>query len=265
MIDNRYFVNKFPDGQINVSIKSEIKHLNFKIKSYEDIAILSALSEVVYYNFGYKPKVRIAFMFGQRSDRRFYEEESIGLKIIADMINVIGLPEVAILDPHSHDTISLINNSKIWHPDKYIYQSWLDFQRFFCPTKKPYLVSPDAGAYKKVESIAKEFGAENIPGNKYRDSKGNIQLSFNGDVEGKNLLIIDDLADGGATFHYLAKKAKELRASKVGLYVTHGMFMKGLNNLDEYIDVIYTTDSYRDDFDSIQPNNNKNFFQVIKL
>ena len=50
--------------------------------------------------------------------------------------------------------------------------------------------------------------------------------------------MVDDIADGGASFKYLARKLKELGAAKVGLYVTHGIFSKGLETLKVDIDYI---------------------------
>lgn len=67
-----------------------------------------------------------------------------------------------------------------------------------------------------------------------------------GDVKDKNLLIIDDICDGGGTFIQLAEKLKGLGAAKIGLFVTHGIFSKGYKDLNKWFDKIYSCDTYRE-------------------
>ena len=67
------------------------------------------------------------------------------------------------------------------------------------------------------------------------------------DLEGQSVVIADDIADGGYTFIKLAEKLKEKGAGKIFLYVSHGIFSKGLDVLlDAGIDCVYTTDSFCD-------------------
>jgi ribose-phosphate pyrophosphokinase len=67
----------------------------------------------------------------------------------------------------------------------------------------------------------------------------------NPNSNGTELLIVDDICDGGGTFVGLAKKLREAGAKKVHLFVTHGIFSKGVPL--EGIDTIYTTDSFQPD------------------
>lgn len=55
-------------------------------------------------------------------------------------------------------------------------------------------------------------------------------------------LIVDDICDGGGTFVGLAKELRAAGATRVYLYVTHGIFSKRLPL--EGIDHVYTTDSF---------------------
>ena len=106
-------------------------------------------------------------------------------------------------------------------------------------------MSPDAGAYKTTHDIAEKLNADLIPSNKVRID-GIPVISVQGDVQDKECLIVDDLADGGRTFKYLATELKKQGASKVFLYVTHGQFNYGFNELKESIDHVYCTNSYKD-------------------
>jgi ribose-phosphate pyrophosphokinase len=114
------------------------------------------------------------------------------------------------------------------------------------------LVSPDAGAYKKVFDVAKEFNIEKIiTATKVRDMKtGNILhteipvLDQHNDLK---YIIIDDICDGGRTFVELAKAIKAGRpTAKIYLIVTHGIFSNGYSQLGEHFEQIYTTNSYKE-------------------
>lgn len=59
--------------------------------------------------------------------------------------------------------------------------------------------------------------------------------------QGDDILIVDDICDGGATF---LKIAKELPNTNLYLYVTHGIFSKGLGDLSRYFIKIFSTDSF---------------------
>ena len=59
------------------------------------------------------------------------------------------------------------------------------------------------------------------------------------------MLIVDDLCDAGGTFIGSAQVLRDAGARSVSLYVTHGVFSKGVENLlNNGIDAIYTTTSF---------------------
>ena len=112
------------------------------------------------------------------------------------------------------------------------------------------VVSPDAGAYKKIFKTCENVGFKGglVLCNKVRNLSTNeiIKITFDGDVEGKNCVIIDDICDGGRTSIELGKQLKEKGASRVFLFVTHGIFSYGEEPLMGIIDHVYTTRSFRD-------------------
>ncbi len=176
-------------------------------------------------------------LIGQRSDRRFNKGESFDLKVIANFINAMKYDKVLLLHPHSSTALALINNSeRIGH--------FSFVEKTYNSIGKPVLISPDAGAYKTTHAIAEKLNADLIPSNKVRINSTPI-VSIQGNVKDKVCLIVDDLADGGRTFNQLAKQLKSQGADKVYLYVTHGQFNYGFDELKEWIDHIYCTNSYK--------------------
>lgn len=234
---------KYPDGQISVKLlPKDITHsFTHRISTYEDLMVLLAVADVLKLN-GMKNEVTLTIpcLFGQRSDRRFDQDvQSFDLKIICDLINSCEFRQVQILDPHSDVCMALIDNSKKISSYDYVYQTMLQTytDEAFC------LVSPDAGAYKKVFEYGAKMNREVVAANKHRTADGTIALTFLGDVKGKKCLIVDDICDGGATFVALGKELKAQGADEVFLYVSHGYFSKGFKELNEVIDGTWCTDS----------------------
>ncbi len=238
-----YEVKKFRDGQVAAKIV-ENGNLDVKLRgnSYEDLFAAASIKEawdaLNASNKTCSSVLTLYCMIGQRSDRRFYEGESFDLKIISRFINNMQFDKVRILHPHSAISLALIDNSEEI--------SNFDFvEKAYNAIGTPVLVSPDAGAYKTTHSIAEKLQADLIPSNKVR-VHGEPVISIQGDVSGKDCLIVDDLADGGRTFKNLATELKSQGASKVYLYVTHAQFNFGFEELKESIDHVYCTNSYRD-------------------
>lgn len=237
---------KYPDGQISAKIISREGEYTIteRINSYEDLFFVRSLAEAIGDTHLYR--LAIPCLFGQRSDRRFDYNQSFDLKLIAEVINACRFSRVDILDPHSDVALALINNSSKLYSFPIVQQTVFKLQRDKDIGDNLVLISPDAGAYKKVFEYGKDLGKEVAAAVKHRDKDGNISLKFIGDVEGKDCLIVDDLADGGYTFVLLGKALKEQGAKSVYLYVTHGYFSKGFKELQEVIDGVYCTNSVKD-------------------
>jgi ribose-phosphate pyrophosphokinase len=194
----------------------------------------------------------VPYFLGARSDRKFEAGTSNYLKtVICPIINAQKFSRVTVLDPHSDvleaclDNYHKHNNHRLVKDALTAIDNKNDAQERIC------LVSPDAGAYKKIFDVAKEFGINRIiTANKVRDIKtGNIirtEVPTLDQHEDLKYVIIDDICDGGRTFVELAKAMKESRpTAKIYLIVTHGIFSAGFDTLNQYFEGIYTTNSVK--------------------
>lgn len=247
---------RYPDGQIGAKYSPFIKddrnvRVAERINSYEDLFYVAAIADVIKHNnLADTMELYIPCMFGQRSDRRFEEFQSFDLKLIADVINSCGFDKVTVLDPHSDVTLALLNNSQKESSFEYVKQAIKHYHDYnaahYNGSVDPVLVSPDAGAYKKVFDYGQKLGLEVVAAVKHRDKSGRVDLKFMGDVKDKVCFIIDDLCDGGRTFLVLADELRKQGAREVYLYVTHGLFSKGFAELSKVVDRIYCTNSVGD-------------------
>lgn len=239
----KYDIKKFRDGQVSATIVEEGNlQVSLRGNSYEDLFTAASIKEAwdAHHSLDKTLTATLTLycLIGQRSDRRFHKKESFDLKVIARFINTMNFDRVRVLHPHSAISLALIDNAEQIDHFEYVQQTYKAIGT-------PVLVSPDAGAYKTTHKIAERLDADLIPSNKVRID-GSPIISIQGDVEGKECLIVDDIADGGRTFKLLAKELKNQRATKVFLYVTHAQFNFGIEELKETIDHIYCTNSYRD-------------------
>lgn len=185
-------------------------------------------------------KLFMAYVPYARQDRVCNPGEGLSIKVVADFINNLNFVQVAIVDPHSDVTPALFNNVVVFEQATYAPSI-----AAIVSVDNTILVSPDAGAAKKVQKFAKEGGYSGlIQAEKVRDlATGRILETRVPDVllGSADLLIVDDICDGGRTFTELAKKLRPLTTGKIMLYVTHGIFSAGTKVFDGLIDVVYTS------------------------
>ncbi|CAB4154765.1 PrsA Phosphoribosylpyrophosphate synthetase [uncultured Caudovirales phage] len=272
----KYEINKFPDGQQSISIPTSQfyprvskydtnKAQAFKIgdtikihshlNSFQDLELIICAKKILD-NLG-TPQVvlHVPYFLGARSDRRFEEGTVHYLKeVICPIINSLKFAAVVVLDPHSDvleaclDNIVKVDNHLIVKHALTAIDNKNDARDRIC------LVSPDAGAYKKIFDVAKKFEINNvITATKVRDLKtGKIlhtevplqEAMWYKDVK---FVIVDDICDGGRTFIEIAKAIRDqLPNAKIYLIVTHGIFSAGEEPLKEYFEHVYTTNSVKE-------------------
>lgn len=243
---------KFSGGEIHIKINpEEIRgslHISTRLNTSDDIMqLLLAVDSLRRLNVK-DISLYIPYLPYARQDRVMVSGEPLSLRVMADLINGCGFTKVNVLDVHSDVATALINNCEVINNHLHVLT--------ILAHKKDYLlVSPDAGAAKKIFKLAKylEYQNEIIVCEKIRDVQtGDIirtKVDCN-DLEGKNCYIVDDICDGGATFIAIAKELKLKNCGKLFLIVTHGIFSKGTEELQRYFHKIYTTNSIVEDYNS---------------
>lgn len=236
---------QFPSGELQVKVKGftnlhpdNLIGIKGSILSSDHIIELLQLVEAIRYSNPLLTDIRLTMPYCaySRQDRICNEGESFSLKVFAQLINSCNFTEVITWDSHSEVSTALINNCRNIHVNSLI--STID-NEYFLVDNYNYLISPDAGANKKVFSCAQRFNIPMIRADKIRDvSTGKIldtQVFVTADqLKDKTVLIIDDICQGGRTFEELAKAIKAIEPScNIHLYVTHGFFNNGFNAMKE--------------------------------
>ena len=279
--DIDYKISNFPDGQQDITIltkpdfglnywsKEPVKIMS-RFNSFKDLELMICATKALRRLKVKEIHLYIPYLLGARSDRKFvYGGTSYLVDVIAPIINAQGYESVTVIDVHSDVASACINNLVILTNVSLVKFVIGHIKKFEVGDTIPsvglnkfIIVSPDAGSVKKIYNVAEsiDYDKNNIlTCSKYRDTDGNltktnVPLSVY-DVN-KDLVIIDDICDGGRTFINIVESIKQTRSlssvdqpdnyGKIYLIVTHGIFSSGFDTLDEYFDGIFCTNSVKD-------------------
>jgi ribose-phosphate pyrophosphokinase len=180
-----------------------------------------------------------------RQDRVSIPGEAFSIKAFAALINSMHFFKVTAMDVHSQVTEDSIDRLEV-------IPQWHLVNQFIGWRSDYVLIAPDKGAVEKTAACARTLDLEYITASKVRDPvTGKItgtEVNFGtAYLKGKRLLIVDDICDGGRTFTELAKAIRAQVNNPIDLYVTHGIFSKGLNELYSLFETIYCANPWFED------------------
>lgn len=235
-------VTVFPDKTSQVwhlpehTFTSPTAFILWQFENEAEIMHLAQL-QMLLRNHGIRTTLSIPFLPYARQDKRISNESTFALHALFRILNSLNFERLVIMDPHNFEAIRLMSTCGLdcVYPDEALNDAVES-------TKSSLVCYPDRGAFNKYSKL---YGYNFIYGEKVRDQATGHILSYEvfGDPKGQNVLIVDDICDGGATFTILAKDLLARGATGVSLFVSHGIFSKGLKPLlDAGIQRIFTKD-----------------------
>jgi len=188
-----------------------------------------------------KSILNLPYLPHARADRRFETGNSLPIEVFIEAV-IPYFDEIHLTDPHSDFYKKYNHIDFIVKPQEQCFIEIVKEIKSDC-----VLVSPDKGALNKIYKLQnmlliRGISSVVIEADKTRDiSTGRVIGTSipNIDLSGKSVYIVDDLLDAGGTFIPLAEKLKEAGAQEVSLYVTHGIFAKGLDVFKGKIDKLH--------------------------
>ena len=155
-----------------------------------------------------------------RQDRKDKPRVSIGAKLVANLLRAAGADRVMTCDLHADQIQGFFD-----FPVDHIYAS-----KVFLPYIKSLhldnlaIAAPDMGGAKRANAYAKELACPVIICHKSRE-RANVVANITaiGDVEGKNIVIVDDMIDTAGTLTKAADVLMEKGAASVRACATHAV------------------------------------------
>jgi ribose-phosphate pyrophosphokinase len=171
-----------------------------------------------------------------RSDKKDQPRISIGGRLVADLLATSGANRVltmALHAPQVHGFFSI--------PVDHLNAIGELAQHFGSQDlSNTVVVSPDLGNAKPASALARLLGVPVAAGSKRRLADDKVVIdTIVGDVEGKDVIVLDDEIANGGTIMELLPKLREHHAGRISLAFTHGLFTgKAIQRLSEQSDVV---------------------------
>ena len=245
-------LGKFSDGEIKVEILENVRgHETYIVQSTcapsnANLMELMLITDALKRSSASKITAIIPYYGYARQDRRVRSARvPISAKVIADMMNTVGVDRVLTVDLHSESIQGFFDMpadnvyaTKIMHDDIKSRSS----------NDEPILVvSPDAGGVVRARALAKFLGQSDLAIIDKRRATANESEVMNiiGDVAEKCCIVPDDMIDTAGTLCNAAQALKDSGAAKVKAYITHpvlsGPAIERISN--SFIDELVVTNS----------------------
>lgn len=216
-------VTKFSDGEFQPCFDESVRgDMVFIVQSTnppaENLMELLLMIDAAKRASAYKVIAVIPYFGYARQDRKDRPRVSIGSKLAADLLSTAGVDRVITMDLHADQIQGFFNipvdhlfGSAIFAP--YIQNLGLD---------KLTVSAPDMGGSKRANAYSRHLQSEMVLCYKLR-KKPNVveEMSIIGEVEGRNVVIIDDMVDTAGTLVLASQKMKEKGARSIRAVATH--------------------------------------------
>lgn len=216
-------VSSFSDGEFQPSFEETIRGNEvFIIQStfapadnlFELLLLIDAAKRASAKNI-----VAIIPYFGfARQDRKDKPRVSIAAKLVCNLLNAAGVDRIITMDLHSDQIQGFVDI-----PLDHLYASSI-FVPYLQSLNLPNLTmaSPDTGGTKRAATYAKYLNSDLVICFKQR-AKANIveKMTIIGDVEGKDVVLVDDIIDTGGTITLAADMMIQRGANSVRAVCTH--------------------------------------------
>jgi len=218
-------VEHFSDGEFAVSFEESIRGqyvyaVQSTFPNSDNLMELLLMIDAAKRASAYKVIAVVPYFGWARQDRKDKPRVSIGAKLIADMLSVAGIDRLITMDLHADQIQGFFNV-----PVDHLYASSI-----FAPYIKSLnlddlvIASPDVGGSKRAGSYSKYFHVPLVICYKTRE-KANVvgEMRIIGDVEGKNIVLVDDMVDTAGTLCKAADLMIKRGAKSVRAIVSHGV------------------------------------------
>ncbi|MDZ7754104.1 MAG: ribose-phosphate pyrophosphokinase [Gammaproteobacteria bacterium] len=235
-VSNRdVFVVQSLYGDDNLSVNDKLVRLLFFLGSLKDAAAARITAVLPYLCYA-------------RKDRRTKSRDPLATRYIAQLIEAVGTDRILALDVHNPAAFENAFRRTAYH-----LTARTLFVEHFAPLLKepPVVVSPDVGGAKRAEAfrqlLGRRLGSE--PGSafleKYRSGGEVTGQAVVGEMEGRTVIVIDDMVSSGGTLVRAARACRDHGAARIYAAATHGLFTGDAATTlnDPALDALVVTDS----------------------
>lgn len=218
-------IQRFADGEFSVSYEESIRGrqvflIQSTYPSSDNLMELLLMIDAAKRASARSIVAVIPYFGWARQDRKDKPRVSIGAKLIADMLAAAGINRLITMDLHADQIQGFFDV-----PVDHLYASAI-FTNYIDTLDKENLViaTPDVGGTKRASSYAKYFGVPMVICYKLRKKANEIsEMQIIGDVEGMDVLLVDDIVDTAGTITKAADLMMSNGARSVRAIASHAV------------------------------------------
>ena len=228
-------LKRFSDGETWVKYGENIRGMDVFIVQSTDPPADNLLELLIMIDAARRASAKqitavIPYFGYARQDRKDQPRVAITSKLMANLITVAGADRVITMDLHAPQIQGFFDI-----PFDHLYGSSVFYDQFDHLKNDLAIVSPDVGGIKLARAYAKLLGSSLVVIDKRRPKQNVAEVvHIIGDVENKEVLIVDDLIDTAGTFVGAVEALKDQGASHIYGAITHpllsGNAMERINN-----------------------------------
>ena len=239
---------RFPDGERYIRIKGEIPKEAVVIQSTgypqdENLMELFLILKNLKSLGVERTRVVIPYFGYGRQERRFMSGEAVSAVIVAELLEAAGASEIYSINLHEKNIKEFFNI-----PVHEISAMPLIANYINKTIDDPMIIGPDKGAHGFANEIAEILNCESDHLEKTRISPEKVETKPKKlDVDGRNVVIIDDIISTGGTIVNATKILKDLGAKKVVVGCVHPVLVEDalLKIFAAGVDDVFSTDTLR--------------------
>ncbi|NBU35140.1 MAG: ribose-phosphate pyrophosphokinase [Bacteroidetes bacterium] len=230
-------VNRFSDGEMQPVFNESIRGAYvFLIQSTFQpmdnlMELLLMIDAAKRASAGYITAV-IPYFGYARQDRKDKPRVPISAKLIANLLQAAGVERIMTMDLHA-DQIQGFFDIPVDHlRSEAIFFSYLEES---ADLSNVIFASPDVGGVKRARAYAKHFGRDLVICDKYREKANEVSgMTVIGNVEGSDVILVDDLVDTAGTLCKAADALMQSGAKRVRAICTHPVLSgNALKNIEK--------------------------------
>ena len=219
-------INKFSDGEINVIIPESVRGEDVFIiqptcvPANDNLMELLIIVDALKRSSAGTINAVIPYFGYARQDKKAAPRVPITAKLVADMIQIAGVSRVITLDLHAAQIQGFFDIPVDHLTGSTLFVEYIKSKNL----KNPIIASPDVGGVARARTYAESLGYDLVIVDKKRE-KANVSEVMNiiGEVEGRDVIILDDMVDTAGTLTKAADVLKARGATSVMACCTHGV------------------------------------------
>ncbi len=217
-------ITRFSDGEINVKIQESVRGKDVFIIQPTSAPANANLMELLIMvdalkRSSAKSITAVVPYYGYaRQDRKAEPRVPISAKLVANLMETAGITRLVTVDLHASQIQGFFDIPVDNLYGAVLFNDYVKSKNL----KNPIVASPDIGGVARARYFAKTMGLDMVIVDKRRERANESEvMNIIGDVNGKDVIMIDDMIDTAGTMVKAASALKKLGATSVMACCTH--------------------------------------------